>query len=398
MGIVSSLGSGITDVSESLKCLKSGIIFDPLRKEKGFYSGLRGDINGFSTDTLGLTAKQKKTMNEPCVYAYKALKDALALSAFSIASCPDRVGLMVGNDSCVKSVYDAFKKYEETNETRAIGSGAIFSSMNSTISMNLSSLFGIQGINLTISGACASGSHSIGLGMQMIQQGFLDVMLCGGAQENNWQAYASFDALSAFSLRENEPSKSSRPFDHMRDGLVPSGGAGFLVLEREAFARKRNAPVIFGEVAGYGFSSDAYNLSVPSGEGGKRAVALALKNAKVAAHEVDYINAHATSTPEGDAKEEMIINTIFGEKVFVSSTKALTGHECWMSGASEAIYSLLMMHDGFLAGNANFEKQKDGAFRINVLKESIEYSPKIIVSNSFGFGGTNAVLVLKKYN
>lgn len=397
MGIVSSIGSDLITVNDSLKNLKSGIVFDPYRKEKGFFSGLRGNIKDFEIEKLGLSVKQKKTMNEPCLYAYKAVKDAINLSFLDINSNSTRVGILVGNDSCIKSTYDYLKKYDNSNETKSIGSGAIFSSMNSTISMNLAVLFGIQGINLTVSGACASGSHAIGLGVQMIQLGLMDVMICGGAQENNLETYALFDALGAFSLRETEPHKASKPFDYQRDGLIPSGGAAFIVLESESFAKKRNVSNIFGEIAGYGFSSDGYNLSIPSGEGGKRALIMALKSANISPNEVDYINAHATSTLEGDAKEEMIINSIFGEKVFVSSTKSLTGHECWMSGASEAIYSLLMMQNNFLAGNANFEKQKENAFKINVLKETIEYQPQIIVSNSFGFGGTNAVLVLKRY-
>lgn len=277
-----------------------------------------------------------------------------------------------------------------------LGSGAIFQSMNSTVTMNLSTIFKLKGINFTISAACASGSHALGMGYHFIRHGMQEMVLCGGAQEINAYSMGSFDALSAFSVRIDEPTKASRPFDKNRDGLVPSGGAATLILEEYEHAIKRGAPIL-AEVVGYGFSSNGSHISQPTNEGSYRAMSMALRDAQLTPEQIDYINAHATSTPLGDGFEAMAINKLFGDQTPVSSTKSMTGHECWMAGASEIVYSVLMMHHDFIAPNINFEEPDEQSAGINVINKKTEKNVNYILSNSFGFGGTNSALVIKKH-
>jgi 3-oxoacyl-[acyl-carrier-protein] synthase-1 len=269
--------------------------------------------------------------------------------------------------------------------------------MNSTVTMNLSTIFRLRGINLTISAACASGSHSIGLAYLLIKNGLQEMIICGGAQEVNMYAMSSFDGLGVFSLCEDEPAKASRPFDSRRDGLVPSGGAATLVLESYDSAVKRGANII-AEIIGYGFSSNGGHISTPNIVGPSSAMKRALDEAKIKPHEIDYINAHATSTPVGDTNEAKSISEVFGEKTpYVSSTKSMTGHECWMAGASEVIYSLLMMQNDFIAPNINLEAPDEDSLKLNLVKSTLNSKIDIFLSNSFGFGGTNSSLVIKKY-
>jgi 3-oxoacyl-[acyl-carrier-protein] synthase-1 len=278
-----------------------------------------------------------------------------------------------------------------------IGSGYIFQSMNSTVSMNLSVIFRLKGINFTISGACASGSHAIGIGYLLIRQGLQDIIICGGAQEINPESTASFDALNAFSTRESEPEKASRPFDRDRDGLVPSGGAATLILESYESAVKRGAK-IYGEVAGYGFSSNGEHISLPNVDGPARAITMALKDAQIQPSAIDYINAHATSTLAGDSNEAKAIDSIFkNSRPLVSSTKSMTGHEMWMGGASEIVYSALMMENSFIAPNINLENQDETTGCLNIATRTIQKEINVFLSNSFGFGGTNSALVVRKF-
>jgi len=278
-----------------------------------------------------------------------------------------------------------------------IGSGYIFQSMNSTVSMNLSVIFKLKGINFTVSGACASGSHAIGIGYLMIRQGLQQMIICGGAQEINPESTASFDALNAFSVRESEPTRASRPFDRDRDGLVPSGGAATIILESYESAMKRGA-TIYGEVAGYGFSSNGEHISLPNVDGPARAMEMSLKQAGIGSEYIDYINAHATSTPAGDSNEAMAIDLLFGKtRPLVTSTKSMTGHEMWMGGASEIIYSVLMMNNSFIAPNINLENPDQDSARLNIATATVEKDFQIFLSNSFGFGGTNSSLIVKKY-
>ncbi len=310
----------------------------------------------------------------------------------------NEVGIIYGNDSVSKAIIDAIDIVREKKDTELIGSGAIFKSMNSTVTMNLATIFELTGISFTISAACASGSHSIGLGYMMIKDGLQDMIICGGAQEINKYAMASFDGLGVFSENEANPTQACRPFDKNRDGLVPSGGGATLILESYESAVKRGAPII-AEVLGYGFSSNGGHISTPNVDGPAIAMNRALKQAKISADEIQYINAHATSTPVGDANEAKAIDQVFGKtKPFVSSTKSMTGHECWMAGASEIIYSNLMMMNNFIAPNINFEEADEDSVKLNIVKETLNKEFDVYLSNSFGFGGTNSALVIKKFN
>ena len=278
-----------------------------------------------------------------------------------------------------------------------LGYGLIFQSMNSTVNMNLSTIFHLRGVNFTVSSACASGSHSIGLGFMMIKQGLQDMILCGGAQETNYYSMASFDALGAFSVRMDEPTKASRPFDRDRDGLIPSGGAASLVLEDYEHAKARGANIL-AEVVGYGFSSNGGGISQPSDEGSVIAMTRALKCADMETDDIDYINAHATSTHQGDMYEAIALNRMFeGKHALISSTKSMTGHECWMAGASEAVYSILMMQHNFVAPNINFENPDEHSEKMNLATTTVDTEVNTVLSNSFGFGGTNSALVIKKF-
>ena len=308
----------------------------------------------------------------------------------------NEVGILYGNDSVSEAIIFATDKIREKKDTTLIGSGAIFKTMNSTVTMNLSTIFQLRGINITISSACASGSHAVGLGFIMIQNGLQDMILCGGAQEINKYAMGSFDGLGVFSMRENDPTKASRPFDINRDGLVPSGGAATLVLESYDSAIKRGATIL-AEVVGYGFSSNGGHISTPNVEGPAIAMQRALENAQMEPCEVEYINAHATSTPIGDANEAKAIYQVFGSKIPVSSTKSMTGHECWMSGASEIIYSILMMKNGFIAPNINIEKLDEDAQKLNIITQTKNIKINNFLSNSFGFGGTNSAIIVKEF-
>jgi 3-oxoacyl-[acyl-carrier-protein] synthase-1 len=263
--------------------------------------------------------------------------------------------------------------------------------------MNLATIFKLRGVNFTISAACASGSHAIGMGYHLIKSGLQDCIICGGAQELSHYSMGSFDALSAFSVKEADPAKASKPFDRDRDGLVPSGGAATVILESLESALKRGATIL-GEVVGYGFSSNGAHISNPTVDGPVRSLTMALKDAGIQASEIDYINAHATSTPAGDASEAKAIDEVFGSsKPLVSSTKSMTGHECWMAGASEIVYSMLMMQNSFVAPNINFENPDEDSAKLNIATETVEKNIDVFLSNSFGFGGTNSSLIIKKY-
>ncbi len=278
-----------------------------------------------------------------------------------------------------------------------IGSGSIFQSMNSTITMNLSVILKLKGINLTVSGACASGSHAIGLGYFLIRHGLQETIICGGAQEINPQSTASFDALNAFSVNESIPEMASRPFDRNRDGLVPSGGGATVILESYESALRRGAPIL-GEVIGYGFSSNGDHISVPNVDGPVQSLSMALKDANLKARDIDYVNAHATSTPIGDANEAQAIYQVFDKgRVPISSTKSMTGHEMWMGGASEVIYSLLMAQNDFIAPNINFENPDEHSAKLNIISKTTEHKINTFLSNSFGFGGTNSTLIVRRF-
>ncbi len=397
MGIWSCLGTDLETVKNSLYTGKSGIGIQPERLEYGYRSALTGIVEEPVITKQMLDRHTRAGMSEEAKYAYMA-----SCQAFGQAGIDDdyllnnEVGCIFGNDSSAKPVIEASKIMDEKHDSAMLGYGIIFQSMNSTVNMNLSTIFHLRGVNFTVSSACASGSHSIGLGFMMIKQGLQDMVLCGGAQETNYYSMASFDALGAFSVRMDHPEKASRPFDKDRDGLIPSGGAAAVVLEDYDHAVARGAHIL-AEVVGYGFSSNGGGISQPSDAGSVIAMERALKCAGVGPDDVDYINAHATSTHQGDMYEAIALNRMFGGKhALISSTKSMTGHECWMAGASEIVYSTLMMQHGFVAPNINFETPDEYSEKLNIAATTVDVDLNIILSNSFGFGGTNSALVIKK--
>ena len=395
MGIWSCLGTTLEEVRQSLYTGRSGIILDPVRKEMGFRSGLTSFVP--TPELKGeLPRAQRVYMPEPAQYAYCATRDALRDAGIDqdyLAT--HEVGLLYGNDSTADAVYNSVQKIIDKKDTTLCGSGAIFQSMNSTVTMNLGVIFSLKGINLTVSGACASGSHAIGLGALLIQNGLQEMVVCGGAQEVNMAATGSFDGISAFSTREDAPTKASRPFDRDRDGLVPGGGAATVILESYESAVRRGAPIL-AEVLGYGFSANGDHISSPNVDGPTRSLQMAIRRAGVDVRSIGYVNAHATSTHVGDANEAKALYRVFGERtVPVTSTKSQTGHEMWMAGASEVIYSMLMMKNDFIAGSVNFENPDEDSEHLLIPGKTIESHFDIFLSNSFGFGGTNSTLVIK---
>lgn len=395
MGIWSCLGVTLDEVRDSLYNGRSGIVLSEERKAAGFRSPLcaavpRPDLKPF------VPRNQRQFMPEEAQYAYMATRQALENARLD----PDymathEVGLVYGNDSVAEATMHALDKFRELGDTAACGSGAIFQSMNSTVTMNLACLFHLRGINLTASAACASGSQSVGLAALLIRDGLQDCVVCGGAQEANMYGVAAFDGIQSFSVRESEPTRASRPFDRDRDGLVPGGGAATVILESYEHAVRRGAPIL-GEIIGWGFSGNGDHISTPNVDGPARSLEMCMKIAGISPAEVGYINAHATSTRIGDAREAQAIARVFaGHDVPVTSTKSQTGHEMWMAGASELIYSMLMMKNDFIAANLNFENPDEETACINVLPERREAHFDVFLSNSFGFGGTNSTLLVR---
>ena len=396
MGIWSCLGKNIKEVEESLRAGRSGIVNDPERLKYGYQSGLTGYVE--RPKLKGILDRRLRTgLPEEGEYAYMASREAFEMAGITDEYLlENEVGCIFGNDSTAAPVIEAAKIMEQKHDSALLGSGYIFQSMNSTVTMNLSTIFHLRGVNFTISAACASGSHSIGLGYMMIKQGMQEMVLCGGAQEVNMYSMATFDALGAFSKQMDNPQRASRPFDRNRDGLVPSGGGAALVLESYEHAVKRGATILC-EVTGYGFSSNGGGISQPSDLGSAKAMRRALEDARLTPDEIDYINAHATSTPQGDMYEAKALKSLFGGKrAYISSTKGMTGHECWMAGASEIVYSIIMMLGNFVAPNINFENPDEYSEGLNIVASTKEAKLERILSNAFGFGGTNSALVIEK--
>jgi len=395
MGVWSCLGTNLEEVKQSLYTGRSGIGIDQERTTYGYQSALTGLVQQPNLKGL-LHRRLRMGLSEEAEYAYMATREC-----FQQAGVDDdfllshEVGVIFGNDSSAKPVVEAANIMAEKHDSELLGSGFIFQSMNSTVTMNLSTIFHLRGVNFTISSACASGSHSIGMGYLLIKQGLQDRVLVGGAQETNFYSMATFDALGAFSKRMDEPTKASRPFDRDRDGLIPSGGAAALLLEDYDSAVSRGANIL-AEVSGYGFSSNGGGISQPSDDGSVIAMNRALSDAGLSVDDVDYVNAHATSTPQGDQFEAIALDRMFrGRRALISSTKGMTGHECWMAGASEAVYSILMMKNSFVAPNVNFENPDEYSEPLNLATTTVDTEVNTVLSNSFGFGGTNSALVLK---
>ena len=397
IGIWSCLGKNLDEVKNSLFEGKSGIILDQKRKDLGYRSGLTGMVERPQLKGL-IDRRQRVGMGEPAEFAYLATLEALKNANMEMDFLEkNEVGIIYGNDSVAKATIDTIDTMRLKKDTTLIGSGAIFQTMNCTVTMNLSTIFKLKGINFTLSAACASGSHSIGMAYLMIKWGLQNQVICGGAQEVSEYTFGAFDGLSAFSVRESEPAKASRPFDKDRDGLVPSGGGATVILESLDSALKRGANIL-AEVVGYGFSSNGEHISNSNVDGQIRSLSMAMEDSNLLAKDIDYINAHATSTPGGDKVEAQALHQLFGSsKTPISSTKSMTGHECWMAGASEIVYSMLMMQNDFIAPNINFENPDEDSAKLNIISKTRQQPIKTFLSNSFGFGGTNSTLIIKKY-
>ena len=396
MGIYSCIGKNLQEVKQSLYNGKSGIIFDEKRVSFGYRSCLTGMLDKPDLKKY-LSRRQRISLGEEGSFAYLATIEALKNAKMTQEFIDEKeIGIIYGNDSTAKSTIESADIIREKKDTTLIGSGAIFRGMNSTVTMNLSTIFRLKGINFTVSAACASGSHAIGLAYQFIKNGLQDYIICGGAQEVNELSMGTFDGLGVFSVDSKDPSKASKPFDKSRDGLVPSGGGATIILESYQSAIKRKAPIL-GEIIGYGFSSNGAHISTPNVDGPAIAMKKAIMEANINISEIDYINAHATSTPVGDANEAKAIYKVFGKnRPYVSSTKSMTGHECWMAGSSEVIYSIIMIHNNFIAPNINLKNPDEAALKLNLVNKTLNKKFDIFLSNSFGFGGTNSALVVKK--
>ncbi len=397
MGIYSCLGTSLDQVRQSLYEGKSGITTIPERRSFGFRSTLTGVVPKPDLKAV-LNRHQRAMMPEEALYAYCATADALKNAHIEedLLNTED-IGLIYGNDSSAEAVIQGVDRVRQVNDTTLCGVGTIFKSMNSTVTMNLGCLFHLRGINLTISSACASASHSVGLGTLLIRNGLQTMVVAGGAQETNMYAVASFDGISAFSLREDSPEKASRPFDRDRDGLIPSGGAATVILEEYEHAIRRGAPIL-AEVVGWGFSANGDHISNPNVDGPAKSLEMCLRDAGLSPDDIEYINAHATSTPVGDANEAKALYRVFGDRaVPITSTKSQTGHEMWMAGTSEIIYSILMMKNDFIAANINFENPDEDSAKLHIAGKRLDRHFDTFLSNSFGFGGTNSTLIIKNF-
>jgi 3-oxoacyl-[acyl-carrier-protein] synthase-1 len=393
-GIVSAIGNNVQEVLTSLQHGRSGLEFIPERKAMGFRSALGGRIKGLPP--LNIPKRNLRQMGPGSVFAVHAAQQALEDAGVETPQLrSDRVGVIMGNIGNAQDIYQQCHLFH--NQAQKLGGTAMQRVMTDSVSANLSVLLGTQGYALTVSAACATGAMAIGLASQLVKWGLQDLCIAGGTSEDGWETVCHFDALQAFSMREDEPTKASRPFDTYRDGLVPSTGAGVVVLEELEQARRRGAR-IYAELLSFASNSDGYDMTIPSGEGSVRCLERALKDADLAADQVDYINAHASSTLLGDVAEAQAIAKVFGKRPYVSSTKSMTGHELGAAGSNELIYSLLMMEHNFVAPNINIEAIDPQCAGINVLaNQAREARINVAASNSFGFGGVNTCIILKRY-
>jgi len=402
MGIWSCLGQDLQTVTESLKQGRSGIVFSPKRIEYGLHSGLVGNVPRPDLKPL-LARKFRATMSEDAGYAYMAARQAFEQAGISDEYLRhNEVGIIFGNDGNTHQM-DVYETMKTEHNTFMLGPNAQFQSETSSVVMNLNAIFHLRGINLSIGAACASGSHAIGYAKFLINHGLQNLILVGGSTELNMHGAIGMDATNVLSLLNNEPTHASRPFDKDRDGMIFSGGAAALVLEEYEHAIARGATIL-AEVCGYGFSSNGIEeISMPSADAEYIAMKRALDDAGLQPTDIDYVNAHATSTVAGDIEEAKALTRLFvkspitnHQSPMISSTKSLTGHENWMAGASEAVYSILMMQNNFVAPNINLEHKIDEAKDLNIVTETVYTPIRTVLSNSSGMGGTNSALVFRK--
>ncbi len=396
LGIVSCIGNNQSDVIDSLKNLKSGITSAEEYEEFSFRSLVHGKPNIDISNEID--RRLLRFMGDGAAYNYIAMKDAIDDSGLEDSDISNEMtGIIVGSGG--PSTQNLFKSSEigKNSGSKKIGPFMVPRAMSSTNSATLATPFKIKGVNYSITSACSTSSHCIGNAYELIQMGKQNIVFAGGGEELHWTLSILFDAMGALSSKYNStPNKSSRAYDADRDGFVIAGGGGTLVLEELEHAKARGVK-IYGEITGYGATSDGYDMVQPSGEGAERCMKQALKNID---GKIDYINTHGTSTPIGDVKELEAIKNVFGSKIpKMSSTKSLTGHSLGATGVHEAIYSLLMMKNNFISGSANIENLDDSAKDCNILlKTENDVEIEHVMSNSFGFGGTNATLVFSKYH
>ena len=396
LGIVSCIGNNQSDVIDSLKNLKSGITSAEEYEEFSFRSLVHGKPNIDISNEID--RRLLRFMGDGAAYNYIAMKDAIDDSGLEDSDISNEMtGIIVGSGG--PSTQNLFKSSEigKSSGSKKIGPFMVPRAMSSTNSATLATPFKIKGVNYSITSACSTSSHCIGNAYELIQMGKQNIVFAGGGEELHWTLSILFDAMGALSSKYNStPNKSSRAYDADRDGFVIAGGGGTLVLEELEHAKARGAK-IYGEITGYGATSDGYDMVQPSGEGAERCMKQALKNID---GKIDYINTHGTSTPIGDVKELEAIKNVFASNIpKMSSTKSLTGHSLGATGVHEAIYSLLMMKNNFISGSANIENLDDSAKDCNILlKTENDVQIEQVMSNSFGFGGTNATLVFSKYH
>ncbi len=394
MGIVSCLGNSKQEVLQSLKTGRSGIRFNESYRDLGFRSQISGSID-LDTEEL-IDRKQRRFMGDSAAFAYIAMKQAIEDAGLDEAQISDpRIGIIAGSGGASSQYQIESADILRSKGVKRIGPYMVPRIMGSTVSACLATAFKIKGVNYSISSACATSAHCIGNAMEQIRSGRQDIIFAGGGEEEHWSLTMLFDAMGALSTKYNDtPTEASRPYDETRDGFVIAGGAGILVLEELEHALKRGAP-IYAEIVGYGASSDGYDMVAPSGEGAVRCMQEALSTVQ---GPIDYINAHGTSTPVGDVAELKAIKDTFGDQVPpISSTKSLSGHSLGAAGVHEAIYSLLMMEHGFIAGTANARTLSPEAAELPIVTETcVPAQLNRVLSNSFGFGGTNASLVFEK--
>jgi 3-oxoacyl-[acyl-carrier-protein] synthase-1 len=393
MGIISCLGNSLDEVTNSLKTGKSGIRFSETYKELGFRSQICGAPD---VDTSVIDRKVRRFMADSAMYSYLSMQQAIAQAGLTDDMVSnDRTGLIAGSGGASCSSQAEAVDILRAKGVKRIGPYMVPRIMASTVSACLATAFKIRGVNYSISSACATSAHCIGQAMEQIQMGKQDIVFAGGGEEEDWSLTMMFDAMGALSTKYNDaPETASRPFDSKRDGFVIAGGGGMLVLEELEHARKRGANII-AELTGYGATSDGYDMVAPSGEGAQRC----MKQAMATMHgKVDYINAHGTSTPVGDLAEMGAVRTTFGDNIPpISSTKSLSGHSLGAAGVQEAIYSLLMMQNGFIAGTANLHEVDAAIADLPIVGPAgQEAILNAVMSNSFGFGGTNASLIFER--
>ena len=395
MGIVSSLGNNISEVTNSLENLKSGITKNHINAELGLRSQVSGSVKDLEMKAL-IDRKLYRFMGDAAAYAYLSTEQAIHDAKLNEAELSSvRTGLIMGSGGASSEDQIDSADILRSKGLKRIGPYRVTKAMGSTVSACLATSFGVKGINYSISSACATSAHCIGSGMEQIQLGKQDIVIAGGGEAEHWGMTSLFDAMGALSTKYNEtPEVASRAYDKDRDGFVIAGGGGTLILEEKEHAIKRGAR-IYAELTGYGATSDGEDMVSPSGEGGKRCMEIALEMTK--SNKVDYINAHGTSTPAGDITELNAINSVFREDLpMISSTKSLSGHSLGAAGVHESIFSLIMMNEGFVVGSANIENLDEGAADFPIVRENTKKELNKILSNSFGFGGTNATLIFEK--